>query len=1217
ITNLKPVEGNGYFTNYVNKTSTKPFLIVYPPHMAASAASYKAYRESAEGGSYNVTIADASKLYEQFIYGANKHPLGIKNFIRLLNDSLPVPPKYVLLLGHGVHPHELLNGTAFNQNNLMPGIGSPASDQHYTSALSDTNIYVPQIPIGRLAVYNNSQVTDYLNKIKEHERVADTAAWKKKVLHFVGGDDQNLVNTISSYMDIYKGLIEDTLFGGTVTSFKKNTTAPIQTNINDSVFRIINNGSSLLTFFGHGHAYGFDQAIDNLNKYTNKGRYPFLIANSCNSGDLYLFDRPSISETFVLTPNKGSLAFIAPTSFGLDQNMFLFTKELYKAIATTRYAQGLGDAIKEAIFQNNNQGVYQKVVSMDMAFHGDPSLSYAMGLKPDFVLQNKDLSFDLKKYTDSLGLEIKYKNNGAARSGKLSIKILRYFPNGDSSTVFLQRDAARYRDTLRLYLPVDFTKGFGLNRFTVKVDYFNQFTEWNEDNNATIGTVDLFIPGGDIYPVYPYYYAVVPKTSSLVLKASTSDPFAPLTRYRLQLDTCDKFIAPIQSTVISSKGGVIEWKVNLPFADSTVYFWRVSRDSVDTQLSFVWRESSFQTINTKRGWGQAHFDQFKSDKYQFVKYQKSLRKYAFSNSTQIISCRDALHPSHPLEIINYYFNSIRLCEFPCAFNGWVVAVFDSISGEPKKVLGSSVNPYISPLDSMCHCKESQAYYNFGFSAQCGNMPTWRKHLETFLGTIPQNDYVLAFVCTVGNYNNGYSTFPNSLYNAFESIGARRIRTLPDTVPYILFGRKGMTRGQGHEVIGMRKDALITLEDSIKTRWRSGYVASEKIGPSYKWNSLHWRVKSLESGKGDSTVLKVVGFNKNGGADTLATFPADSTDVLNLADYADAAQYPFLQLVAFMQDKVYTTAPQLQRWQVLYDEAPECAINPLKGFASINDSLQEGDVVTFRFPIENIGVKNMEDSLVTTYWIDDNQHNKVLLKDKLRKGPFVPGQIIIDTVKVNSYQLLGNNALWIHVNPINNKNYQHEQFQLNNVGRYAFKVRGDVTNPLLDVTFDGVRILNGDLVSARPNILITLKDENKFLALNDTSDFNVYLQSPGQSAQQRIYFGQGLVFTPADLPKNSCSILYNPLLLVDGRYTLVVQAKDRSSNLSGYQDYRVQFEVNNQPSITGVLNYPNPFSTSTKFVFTLTGSEIPEVFTIQIMTISGKIVREITREELGH
>ena len=48
----------------------------------------------------------------------------------------------------------------------------------------------------------------------------------------------------------------------------------------------------------------------------------------------------------------------------------------------------------------------------------------------------------------------------------------------------------------------------------------------------------------------------------------------------------------------------------------------------------------------------------------------------------------------------------------------------------------------------------------------------------------------------------------------------------------------------------------------------------------------------------------------------------------------------------------------------------------------------------------------------------------------------------------------------------------------------------------------------------------------------------------------------------------------------------------------------------------MLNYPNPFSTSTKFVFTITGDEIPQNMKIQIMTVSGRIVREITQAELG-
>ena len=51
-------------------------------------------------------------------------------------------------------------------------------------------------------------------------------------------------------------------------------------------------------------------------------------------------------------------------------------------------------------------------------------------------------------------------------------------------------------------------------------------------------------------------------------------------------------------------------------------------------------------------------------------------------------------------------------------------------------------------------------------------------------------------------------------------------------------------------------------------------------------------------------------------------------------------------------------------------------------------------------------------------------------------------------------------------------------------------------------------------------------------------------------------------------------------------------------------------------ISNMLNYPNPFTTSTAFVFTITGSEVPQNIKIQILTITGKVVREITKDELG-
>ena len=47
-----------------------------------------------------------------------------------------------------------------------------------------------------------------------------------------------------------------------------------------------------------------------------------------------------------------------------------------------------------------------------------------------------------------------------------------------------------------------------------------------------------------------------------------------------------------------------------------------------------------------------------------------------------------------------------------------------------------------------------------------------------------------------------------------------------------------------------------------------------------------------------------------------------------------------------------------------------------------------------------------------------------------------------------------------------------------------------------------------------------------------------------------------------------------------------------------------------------MNYPNPFSTQTRFVFKLTGDRVPDDLLIQIMTISGRVVREISEGEIG-
>ena len=159
-------------------------------------------------------------------------------------------------------------------------------------------------------------------------------------------------------------------------------------------------------------------------------------------------------------------------------------------------------------------------------------------------------------------------------------------------------------------------------------------------------------------------------------------------------------------------------------------------------------------------------------------------------------------------------------------------------------------------------------------------------------------------------------------------------------------------------------------------------------------------------------------------------------------------------------------------------------------------------------------------------------------------------------------------------------------------------------------------MDGDLVSANPRIDIQLKDENEFFFLSDTALFKIFVNHPSGEVQRIFFTDENIEFFPAETDKNTAFITMNPNFEVDGDYKLIVQANDVTGNQSGSSDYKVNFRIVNEKLISNVLNYPNPFSTSTQFVYTLTGDKAPDFFKIQIFSVSGRIVKEITQQELG-
>lgn len=1227
ITSLAPVNQTGYFENYKTGNPDSAYLIVTHKKFLSTANAYKAYRQSMTGGSNNVILADVDDLYDQFAYGNKKNPLAIRNFCRFLIDSLPTEPKYLLLVGKSIKNDEV---KANWDSCYIPTMGRPSSDNLLTAGIKGTSSVVPYLPTGRISVKTDASANDYLDKVKAHEAgllQSDTLGWRKRVLHFAGGVSSSQQATFRSYLDFQAGIISDTLYGARVFTFGKTTTAPIQITMSDSVKKMIDYGTSIINFFGHGSTTGFDQSIDDPRAYNNKDKYPLFIANSCYSGNIHTANAVSASENFTLIKEKGSIGFIASSSTGVESELSALTNEIYRSLAYLKYYKGVGDALKNSCYFNSFSFYSLREIScLEMTLEGDPYVRLNAFALPDYEIRNSSISFNTATYPDSVGIRINIRNLGKAIRDSFIVKVERTFPTGNSITFIKPVSAPFNSGTLSFFIPKDFENGIGLNHFSVNIDFFNTIGELSESNNSTIGTVDLFIPGGDVIPVYPYKYAIIPNTSQITLKATTADPFAPSANYRVQLDTNDTFQSPINSAIINSIGGVVEWTVNLPLGDSTVYFWRITKDSVATTDRIGWRESSFLVYRDKHGWGQSHFHQFKNDSYQFVKFRRAQRRFEFENDTKSLECNTGFLAAVNNDVlaINYKVNNSLEDYYSCSPGGWSFAVFDSVSARAMEQL---ITPAGMGVYNNCICNPGTPFkvVVFGSSNFCGVVtPNWQANMENFLNLIPPNQKILAWT----QQNHQTQSYLPSLKAEFEKFGASAMNTIKDTVPYIIYGTKRPfpVPGTAHEAIGINNKSVIQLKDTLKTKWSNGYIASELIGPSSKWNSLHWKQLPQELPSKDSILIQVIGIKANGTRDTLARFTKDSTDVYDLYNYADAAQYPYMQLVARMSDTLNLTPPQLKKWQVYYDEVPECAINPKKGYAINNNLLQEGEELIVKLPIENIGVLPFTDSLVVTYWVEDKNRVLHYLPQKLKRNLFNPAQVIIDTIHFNTYDNLGSNHvsytganyLWVDVNPPANSRYQREQYHFNNVARIPFTVSSDKINPLLDVTFDGNHILNGDIVSAKPYVLVTLKDENKFLALNDTNNFRLYLRYPNQSADKPLYFANNnLQFTPAQLPSNSCKIEWRPELNEDGKYRLIVQATDRTKNVSGATDYNIQFEVVNKQTVTEVLNYPNPFSTSTKFVFTLTGSETPDVFIIQIMTITGKVVKEITKNDLGN
>jgi len=1198
---------------------------------------YKTYRSSPAGGGYNAKVYDIDQLIDQFAFGIKKHPSSIKNFIQYTVNNYAAHPKLAFLIGKGVH---YVDYRSYESNpdpttksdleklNLVPTFGYPASD-NLLSCFQGNNI--PVVPVGRLSVINADEITIYLKKVKEYESAQATyspniadKAWMKNVVHVVGADDESLQAILGQLMNNYKSIISDTLFGGNVNTFTK-TSADIAIQIKSEQLKaLFQEGLSLITYFGHSSSSTLDFNLDDPTNYNNPGKYPIFIALGCNAGNLYgfnqtrLYTTETISDKFVLAPDRGSVAFLATTSLGIVQYLDIFNSNNYKALTFSKYGHTIGEIVQEAIrasFDVTTQfDFYARVHCEQVSLNGDPALKYNSQPKPDYVIEEplvKISPVSISVADASFKIDAKMMNMGKAVDSNIVVEIKRTYPN--NTTEIIRRDTIpgiRYIDSISVDVPIVANRDKGLNKITITIDADNKVDELYETNNSV--TKDVFIYDNAATPVYPYNFAIVAQ-QNIKLIASTANPFAAATQYNIELDTTELFNSPSKIVkTMNSIGGVLEFTPGITFTDSTVYYWRVA--PIPTSGEPNWATASFIYLaNSEEGFNQSHFFQHKKSMTDRLNLDSTSRNWIYDSLAHNFFVKNGVFLTATTAAGDIIVNldGLTVIKSACVGFSLIFNLVDPFKFQPRLNLNGA---YGSALP----CGVTRQYnYEFSYMTAAS-----RKKSMDFMDSIPNGYFVVVrnilnntqTTGFINDWKNDTTLYGpgNSLYHKLKSVGFDLIDSFTSARAFAYIYQKNNNNFQPVGIISKGNYDIITLSKNVNTPDTLGYITSPLFGPAKAWKEIHWRGNSQDTTAGDNPTVDVYGIDKSGNETLVYSDLNQSSQDFDISGIS-ADNYPYIRLKMRNIDSVNFTPYQLQYWRINYVPVPEGAIAPNISF-QMRDTVEVGEPLNFNIAFKNVSKASFDSLKVKMIVTDKNNVPNIIPIP--RQKPLVPDSILTISTTIDTRHLAGLNNLYVDVNPDFD---QPEQYLFNNFIYKSFYVRPDSLNPLLDVTFDGEHILNHDIVSSKPHILVKLKDEAKWMVLTDTSLLTLKVRFPDGSLHPYYFSSDTLRFTPAATApstNNTATIDFLPNFLSDGEYELIVTGKDMSNNQAGSIEYRVDFQVINKPMISNMLNYPNPFTTSTAFVFTLTGSVVPQNIKIEIMTITGKIVREITKDELG-
>lgn len=1188
--------------------------------------AYKNYRESSAGGGHNVLDIDIQVIFDQFNYG-NPSPLAIKRFCEYAYDN--GTPEFLFLIGKASY----LGFDYYRQDPLAPTVrhyiptyGYPGSDDIFSEGFDGSTGH-GLIATGRINATEPDHIEAYLNKVIEEEAKPFNTLRQKNLVHLSGGNTENELKAFRSFIDGFAEISDGQLLGGESTQLSKNNNDAVELiNISDE----INAGVMMVTFFGHSSGSVTDIEIglvsDPAFGYSNKGKYPIFMVNGCLAGDFFS-ENESFGVDWILTPDLGALGFMAHSHVGFSSNLQRYTNLFYEIGFTDSdfIDKTVGEIKRETSIQYTTKfGTSESAISQVQLVNlqGDPAVKIFGPDKPDYDINEAYLqagTFDgeeLLASADSFFIEMNIRNYGISSDENFDIAVTRTFADGSTQIYGPDLfDQILRDDTVRFTINNDVSNPSGLNTFSITLDPIGNIDEMDETNNTA--TLDVFLSAGSTVNLYPANLSV--QTESTVdFYFQSSNLLVGKRSFDIQIDTSSTFSSPylinqsLTSNVIGKLNIDLESGGAIP--DGKVFYWRTRFTDPLANEGEEWVNSSFVLDRSAtEGWAQTNPAQFSEAITEGLSLNPTDGVWSFLTSqlhleVQNYGSNHATGDYDDTEVLlddRNYFQTNSHLDPGCRDNTINFMAFKRQSTVPFKPVATPGFDENQPL--VCGLVP-QVIYNYAEADISGIYGP-----EVLIDNIDNGDHVLIF--SLGTVN--YSTWTDDFKDDLEGLGFNRtlLDNLNDDEPVIMLGAKNAAANSGLIIQAgaiPENEQQLNLDETINGSFDTGEISSGLIGPALSWSQVVADIDPSANFGQDAKVFTVYGVRLDKSEQLLfQSITADQFDISSI----DAEEYPFVRLHLEVTDDVQQTPHQIHSWQVDYESTPEglLLVSNLDG-VSEPVQLQEGQSYTNAYTFWNYSNKDFADSVKLKFdLLNNGSGNKI--KDSLNLKPLVSGDSAQFELLFSTVNNQGNNELILSAN----ENYPVEKYTFNNAARFSnyMQVNPDETNPIVDVTFDGIQIMDRDIVSPTPSIAVQISDDNTFLIMDDTTGVHLYLKQPCTECDfERIAFSGPLVqWTPASA-NESFSAVYTPERLEDGMYGFRVLANDASGNASGLKPFEINFEVINESTITNFYPYPNPFSSSTRFVFTLTGSEFPEDIKIQILTVTGRVVKEIFMNELG-